>query len=149
MQSSRRLAFQWRLLTFSPTFHLFWLVLTQSKDSYFSRPQYWRGSHIQHGYSLPHPSELCLESTGQAWFDRFSVGLNICKYFCKGQVAEGLDTRTASLEILRFLFFYSDLQTSKAPHSHIKKWKHTVWGDSFLVNNNHCFTSHAAFVWRI
>lgn len=149
MQSSLHLAFQWRLLTFSPMFHLFQLVLTPSKDGYFSRPQYWRGRCVQHGYSLPHPSELCLESAGQASFHRFVVGLNVCKYFCKGQVAENLDTLTASWEILRFLSFYSDVQTSKAPHIHIKKWIHTVWGDNLLVNNYHCFTSHAAFARRI
>lgn len=143
------LAFQWRLLTFSPPFHVFWLVLTPSKDDYFSRPQYWHGRCVQHGYSLAHPSELCLESAGQAWFDRFAVGLNTHEYFCKGQVAENLATLTASFEILRFLSFYSDVQTSKAPYLHIKKWIPAVWGDNLLVNNHHCFTSHAAFVWRI
>lgn len=85
----------------------------------------------------------------QAWCDGFAVGLNVCKHFCKGQVAENLDILTASLEILRSLSFYCDVQTSEAPHLHIKKWTHTAWGDNFLVNNNNFFSTHAGFVWRI
>lgn len=116
MQSSLCLAFQWRLLTFSPTFHLFSL----SRDGYLSRPQYWCGRCVNHGYSLPHVSELCLDSTRQASFGRFALAVSVCKYFCKGQAAEDLGTVTASLEMLRFLVFYSDARTSKAPHLHIK-----------------------------
>lgn len=66
------------------------------------------------------PFRALLESTRQARFDRFAVGLNVCTYFYKGQAAEDLGTVPVSLETLRFLVFYSDVQTSKAPHLHIK-----------------------------
>lgn len=73
------------------------------------------------------PFRALLESTRQARFDRFNectyfytVGLNVCTYFYKGQAAEDLGTVPVSLETLRFLVFYSDVQTSKAPHLHIK-----------------------------
>lgn len=53
--------------------------------------------------------------TRQASFGRFALVLRVCKYFCKCQAAEDLGTVTASLEMLRFLVFYSDVQTQKLP----------------------------------